>query len=758
MIHRRPPEPGVERIIESEPPAVVPVADTTAASPAETVAPPTSPADPRPVPAPGPEGEFDLKDPNLYLNRELTWLGYNHRVLHEAQDDRTPLLERIKFISIVSSNLDEFFLKRIGGLKQQVAANVLDLSLDGRSPAEQIALCYEEVRRLQRMTRDTFGEVTAELEVHGVRLLTWPDLGPDDRTYIRDYYFKNVYPLVTPQATDSAHPFPFISNLSLNLLVTLRYRGDQEVSLARVKMPVGAGVPRLLQIPGRDAFVTVESVMAGNLDLLFPEMEVLSCELFRVTRNADTVRDPEGAEDLLAQIESGLRERRFAPVVRLEVSSGMSPYHRDMLAVELGLDAEQDVFEEEGMLGLVDVMEFLNLERPELKDPPHHPVDHPLMHAHGSLFQTIREAGSILVHHPYESYVTSVDRLLKEASQDPDVRAIKMTLYRTSAESKTLDYLIEAARNGKQVAVVVELQASFEEAANIRWANRLGEAGIHATYGVMGLKTHCKALLVVREEADGLRRYAHIGTGNYHSETARLYVDLGLFTCDEAIGQDLTELFNYLTTGYKPKRNYKKILPAPKILRRALLDKINREIELAGRGELGHIQMKINALEDRRVTAALYRASQAGVKVDLIVRDTCRLRPGIPGLSENIRVLSIVGRFLEHSRIYYFRAGGAEEYYIGSADAMYRSLNNRVELIAPVEAPPLRSYLRHILGRMLDDQRAAWEMRPDGSYVQRVPAKKSQRKSAQESFAERAARRLKEATRLKRRKPRTASG
>ncbi|MBV8453492.1 MAG: polyphosphate kinase 1, partial [Deltaproteobacteria bacterium] len=463
----------------------------------------------------------------------------------------------------------------------------------------------------------------------------------------------------------------------------------------------------------------LEDVIAHNLDLLFPQVEIAKCELFRVSRNANAERDEEEADDLLALIETELRDRRMAPIVRLETERGMEPVHRGMLAAELGLDEHADVFETSGMLALRDLMELAELEIPELHDPPHHPLDHPRLQEHRNIFHIIRDAGALLLRHPYESYATSVERFLREASRDPKVRAIKMTIYRTSADARLLGYLFEAARNGKQVAVVVELKARFDEEANIHFASHLEDFGIHVTYGVVGLKTHCKVILVVRRDYNGLRRYAHIGTGNYHAGTARLYADFGLLTADAQIGHDLTELFNFLTTGYRPKRAYRSILPAPAILKQALLEKIEREIELKSRNPNYEplLQFKVNALEDGDITQALYRASQAGVKIDLIVRDTCRLRPGLPQLSENIRVVSIVGRFLEHGRIYYFRNGGDEEYLIGSADAMTRNLESRVEVLVPVDDPRLRKELRTVLDCQFRPNRCQWEMRSDGSYV-----------------------------------------
>jgi polyphosphate kinase len=698
------------------------------------------------------EAELDLKSPELYLNRELTWLEFNRRVLHEGQDERTPLLERVKFLAIVASNLDEFFMKRIGGLKQQIGAGFRELTVDGRTPQQQVDACHTVVRDIQNQQLALFRDLDVLLENENIYLRHYSNLDRQQHAELREYYLRNIFPLVTPQSMDPAHPFPFVSNLSMNLLVTVRYRDDDHSALTRIKVPVGAGISRFLRVGDQDIFVPLEDVMANNLDLLFPGMVVESCELFRVTRNAVTERAEEKAEDLLLMIESELRERKFASMVRLEVFKGMDPVHRGMLAAELGLDEEADVFEIDGMMAMRDLFQIVGLDRPELHDPPHHPLDHPKLIGSPNIFHVIRENGPILLQHPYESFVTSVERFLREASLDPKVLAIKMTLYRTSENSKIIQYLLDAAQYGKQVAVVVELKARFDESANIRWANRLEESGIHVNYGVVGLKTHSKVVFVVRRDYDGLRRYAHIGTGNYHAGTARLYSDLGMLTCDPAIGEDLTELFNYLTTGYVPKRNYQKLLPAPKVLKPALLQKIEREITHHTPASPGLIQFKMNALEDVDVTEALYRASRAGVKVDLIVRDTCRLRPGVPGFSDNVRVISIVGRFLEHTRIFYFRNGGDEEYFIGSADCMKRNLESRVEVVTPVEWPGLREQLREILDVQLNDRRSAWDMQPDGSYAPRETGEGDDPRGSQQILIDSALQRQKEAMRLKKRK------
>ncbi len=665
---------------------------------------------------------FDLSDTQWFLNRELTWLSFNRRVLHEAEDERTPLLERLKFIAIVSGNLDEFFMKRIGGLKQQIGAGMRELTLDGRTARQQVTECYAEIRDIEARKEQAFQEICALLEEKNILIERYDELTPKEMKLLREFYYANIFPLLTPQSIDPAHPFPFISNLSLNLLVSLRYPKAKQNSLVRIKVPVDARTPRFIRIGKGEHFIRLEEVMMNNLDMLFPGMEIMSCELFRVTRNANTEKDEDEADDLMEMIESELKERKFAPIVRLEIASGMNPMHRGRLASELELNEATDVFEVPGLLAMRDLFELTRLDFPRLHDAPHHPIDHPQLQNQRNIFHIIREAGAILLQHPYESFSTSVERFLREAATDPKVRGIKMTLYRTSRQSRIIDALTLAAHNGKQVAVVVELKARFDEATNISLAERMEEAGIHVTYGVVGLKTHCKVIMVVRQDYNSLRRYLHIGTGNYHADTARLYSDVGILTCDQVVGEDVTELFNFLTTGFMLKRKYSKLCLAPRLLKKALIEKIDREIVVHRTTGDGLIQFKINALEDGDVVRALYRASMAGVKIDLIVRDTCRLRPGIPGLSDTVRVISVVGRFLEHARIYYFRNGGAEEYFIASADAMKRNLEARVEVMCPVEPVELTKELRLVFDTHLADQRSAWDMQSDGSYVQRLPA------------------------------------
>jgi polyphosphate kinase len=689
--------------------------------------------------------QFDLGDTEWYLNRELTWLEFNRRVLHEAIDERTPLLERLKFIAIVSANLDEFAMKRIGGLKQQIGAGINEPSIDGRTPRQQVIECQGAMREINARKREAFAEVRALLEQKGIVIESYDTLGPKEKKRLREHYYTNIYPLLTPQSIDPAHPFPFISNLSLNLLVTLRYPKSGELSLARVKVPVGLGSRRFIRTGKGDHFIPLEEVMMNNLDTLFPGMRIVACEIFRVTRNANTEKDEEQADDLMEMIESELKERKFAPIVRLEIGAGMEPLHRGRLAAELELDEENDVFEVQEMLALRDLFEIVSLDYPRLHDPPHHPVDHPLLMTQRNIFHVIRDIGALLLQHPYVSFSTSVERFLREAANDPKVRGIKMTLYRTSSQSRIVEALLQAAQNGKQVTVVVELKARFDEAANIRFAELMEEAGIHVTYGIIGLKTHCKVILVVRQDYDGLRRYVHIGTGNYNADTARIYSDIGLITCDDTIARDVTELFNYLTTGFSVKRRYEEVIPAPKFLKKGLLMRIDREIAIHREKGGGLIQFKMNALDDGDIVRALYQASMAGVKVDLFVRDTCRLRPGIAGLSDNVRVVSVVGRFLEHSRIYYFRNGGEEEYFISSADAMKRNLEARVEIMCPVTRPELAAELRTIFDWHNADHRSAWDMQADGSYVQRHPAEGESGEGLHQMLIAQAAKRLKEA-------------
>ena len=699
------------------------------------------------------EAVKDLLAPQWYLNRELSWLAFNRRVLNESVDERNPLLERVNFLSIIGSNLDEFFMKRIGGLKQQVGARVKQLSTDGRTPQQQIDECYEVIRDLLAQKENIENILLQELAEENIHILAYKELSERQQQHMSQYFRDNIYPLLTPQGMDPAHPFPFISNLSLNLLVATRHKDDDHIYLNRIKIPTGSEIPRFVKVEARrHVYVLFEDIVANNLDAIFPGMVVESCSRFRVTRNAITERQMDQAVDLLVMIESALRERKFAEIVRLEVDNTMSQQHKGMLASQLQLDSRKDVFVVEGIMAKRDLRNIAAIDRASLHYPAYQPVDHFKMSQDApNIFHLIREEGPFLLQHPYQSFTATVERFLKEASVDPKVLGIKMTLYRTSANSQIIEYLLDAVQNGKQVAVVVELMARFDESANIHWATHLEQAGIHVTYGVVGLKTHSKVIFVVRRDYNGLQRYAHIGTGNYHAGTARLYSDLGLLTCDKDIGNDLTEFFNFLTLGYAPLRRYKKLLPSPKFLKKALLDKIRREMDHQARGKDGLIQFKTNALTDNDIIKALYEASQAGVKVDLIIRDSCLIRPGIKGLSENIRVISIVGRFLEHARIYYFRNNNQEEYFIGSADLMLRNLERRVEMVTPVEYPALQEQLREILDLQLSDQRGAWDMQSDGSYAQRQPAPSGEQRSAQEQLMDLNKKRLADAQRIHKR-------
>jgi len=695
---------------------------------------------------------IELDSHEFFLNRELTWLSFNSRVLHEAADERNPLLERLKFLAIVSSNLDEFFMKRIGSLKRKVAAGIQDKSADGLTAQQQIDACYNAIREQELQQRELLKVLREQLATHNIKIVSYDEVNTDQGIWLREYFYSEVFPLITPQSFDPSHPFPFISNYSLNLLVKVKKQGEsagESVAYTRIKMPLGEGLPRFVQIPDTYHFLPLEELVQKHLYMLLPQVEIENAALFRVTRNIQAGRGADETDDLLAMIQSELRDRHFASIVRVQVQDEIDSTARGMLAAELGLDEQSDVFSTgSSLMALRDLFEIAGIDRPELQEKPFKPLDPPQFSQATNIFHAIRNDGPFMVHHPYDSFKTSVERFLKEAAHDPKVKAIKMTLYRTSSDTKVVDYLIQAAQNRKQVAVVVELKASFDEAANIRWATRLEEAGVHVTYGVIGLKTHSKITLVVRKDYNGLQRYLHIGTGNYHAGTARLYSDLGILTNDKQMGIDATELFNYLTTGFTPDRFYRELLPAPKVLKTALLARIEREIKHHTTESPGVIQFKVNALEDADITKALYRACQAGVQVNLIVRDSCRFLPGIPGVSENATVISIVGRFLEHARIYYFKNNGDEEYLIGSADAMQRNLESRVEVVAPVKAPKLREELRFILDTQLNDYRQAWEMRVDGTYVQRQPRNKDEEVGCHQRMIDRYTERNKKAKRF----------
>lgn len=677
----------------------------------------------------------DLDNPAYYFNRELSWLEFNHRVLSEGLDERNPLLERLKFLAIFSNNLDEFFMVRVAGLKQQVEAGVSKLSFDGRSPSEQLIAIYHRLKELVQIQDHHFqSELKPRLAEAGIYLVDYLDLNPEQRHYLQNFYQDSVFPVLTPLAVDPSHPFPHISNLSLNLAVVIKEpEDDAQEKFARVKVPKNfprfiALPPELCHYPNNEKAVWVgvplEQVIAHNLDTLFPEMNIQECYAFRVTRNASLSVEEEEADDLMLAIEEQLHKRRFSgSAVRLEIHQSMPEDVRQMLIKELELEPH-DVYEAEGLIGLDSLFAFLGLPLKHLKDQPWKPVtpawiDHASKDNDPDFFELISQ-GDRLLHHPYHSFASSVQAFIAQAAQDPDVLAIKMTLYRTSGDSPIIQSLIEAALNGKQVAVLVELKARFDEENNINWARALEQQGVHVVYGLTGLKTHTKIVLVVRQENKKIRRYVHIGTGNYNPKTANLYTDLGLLSCREDLGADLTDLFNFLT-GYSRQAAYRKILVAPVTLREGMIAMIEREITHVQNGKSGRIVAKMNSLVDFQMIQALYRASQVGVEIDLIIRGVCCLRPNIPGLSDNIRVISIIGRFLEHSRIYYFQNGGTEEMYIGSADWMTRNLSRRVEAIAPVEDQKLIGDLNEILGIMLADNRLAWQLQPDGRYVQKQP-------------------------------------
>jgi polyphosphate kinase len=673
-----------------------------------------------------------LHQKEFLFNREVSWLEFNRRVLEEALDESQPLLERLKFLSIFSTNLDEFFMIRVSGLKEELEEEVVEPSSDGLTPAEQLAEIGARLRPMvAEQMRCLREEVLPQLEAHGISVVPYSELSKSEKRVADAYYSEKVFPVLTPQAVDPSHPFPYVSNLSLNLGLMVEPDGEAggEVSssdegkmrFARIKLP--PLVPRL--VPVNDSglrFTFLGSLVAANADALFPGMRPGRCHLFRVTRDADIEIREDEAGDLLRSMQQQLRRRRFGTAVRLEVSSTMPPKMVQSLSESIGLTAE-DVYVINGPLNVPDLMALHNFDRPELKDKPLQTGVPKILKQHSSVFDAIK-AQDILLHHPFTAYSTVTD-FINTAAHDPDVLAIKMCLYRTGQHSPVVQALMEASERGKQVAALVELKARFDEENNIGWAQRLERAGVHVVYGLLGLKTHCKLALVVRQEGTTLKRYVHVATGNYNPTTSRIYTDIGLFTADEEIGADATNLFNYLT-GYSRYENYKRLLVAPINLRERMTGFIEREAAHARDGRPARIIAKINSLTDHRIIRALYAASQSGVEIDLIVRGVCVLRPGVPRLSERISVRSIVGRFLEHSRVFYFSNGGDEEVYIGSADWMSRNLDRRVEVVAPVRDPRLVGYLKNeILDTYLHDNVKARVLMPDGSYS-RVMATKNE--------------------------------
>jgi polyphosphate kinase len=680
-----------------------------------------------------------LDSTELYANRELSWLDFNDRVLQLAEDSSMPLLERVKFLAIYSTNLDEFFMVRVAGHHDQVDARIDSRGPDGLSPLETIERMAEKVTEQgKRHTHQWEGVIRPELEGHGIRIVTCEECDTSELDAADKAFHDQIFPTLTPLAVGPGRPFPYISNLSLSLAVWVRDPASGHETFARVKVPKEV-LPRFVPI-GKDTFISLESVIARNLDKLFPGMEIVSHSMFRVTRDADfTVSDE--ADDLLRAVEYELRRRRFGEVVRLEVGADMDPDLRERLVQWLEVE-EMQVYDVHGMIDLGDLWEIYGLDgHSDLRDPPWSPVTLPEFQGEdgeqADVFAALR-ARDLLVHQPYDSFATSVERLVQQAVKDPDVLAIKLTVYRTSDDSTIIPSLIEAAERGKQTVCMVELKARFDERRNIGWARSLEEAGAHVVHGLPGLKTHTKALMIVRREGEGVRHYVHVGTGNYNAKTARLYEDFGLMTTDEEITADVADLFNSLT-GYARPRRYRKVLVAPAHMRDGLIEEIEATVRAHEAGEDARIALKMNSLVDQRSIEALYRASQAGVRIDLNVRGICCLRPGIEGVSENIRVVSIVGQFLEHSRIFSFHRGDEHRYWIGSADLMPRNLDNRVELLAPVEAPELQAELEDTLERCFADDTFAWELQPDGSWKRREGRERSVHAELRARALERAA-------------------
>jgi polyphosphate kinase len=659
-------------------------------------------------------------DPSLYINRELSWLEFNHRVLEEALDERHPLLERVKFLSIVSSNLDEFFMIRVAAIKEQIQADVIEYSPDGRVPLQQLKAIHERAEKMMKQMGDCFwADLHPQLGEAGIHLLKMNELDEADRKRLSELFAREIFPVLTPLAFDPGHPFPYISNLSLSLAVAVAGSKGEE-RFARVKVP--DVLPRLVQIPNGDEktfrFVWLEDLIADNLAMLFPGMTVKESYAFRVTRNADIEIEEDEAGDLISTIAESIRQRRFGSVVRVGMQDTMPARIRDILVENLGV-TNDDVYHLRPPLGLSHLMQLMKLPRPELKDTPFQPRSLGPDEDGEDIFSVIRR-GDVVLHHPYDSF-NPVVQFIKAAAADPNVLAIKQTLYRIGKESPLIPLLTSAAESGKQVAVLVELKARFDEENNIIWAKQLERAGIHVVYGLVGLKTHAKLALIVRKETDGLRRYVHLGTGNYNPVTARIYTDLSYLTCREDITADASEVFNYLT-GYSQRQEFKKLIVAPVNLRERMHEMIQRETAYALSGKPAHLIFKMNALTDVRMIESLYAASKAGVKIDLLVRGICCLRPGVKNLSENIRVTSIVGRFLEHSRVFYFSNDDRPELYLSSADLMGRNLDHRVELMFPIEDQYWIDIIkREVLDLAMKDNMRARILNTDGSYTRVGP-------------------------------------
>ncbi len=679
--------------------------------------------------------------PKLFLNREIGWLKFNDRVLFQAKDERNPLLERLRFLNIFHSNLDEFFMKRVGGLQRQFWARVSTLSPDGLTPEDQLKMLRPSVLALNEDIRVLLqNELLPQLNKNNIFLVEWKDLTDSEREWAKTFFRDRIFSVLTPMAVDPGHPFPLISSLSSSLAVSLQNPGEEEMLFARIKVP--NVFPSWVRIPntepGLERFISVLDIVRAHLDQLFPRMQIKNVMAFRITRNADIESDTEGVEDLLELIEEEVKQRKFAEVVRLEHGPNPDPFLLDFLTTELDLSAD-DIYEYPVALEHKDLSAIVNLNLPQLKYRPWNPITLPqLADETANLFSIIR-TNDILVHLPYESFSTSVERFIVTAADDPAVVAIKMTLYRTNEESPIVHALIRAAEKGKQVVCLIELKARFDEERNIFWAQAMEKAGVHVVYGIVGLKTHAKLALVVRKDREEFRSFVHIGTGNYHSQTAKLYTDFGIFTSRSEITSEVVEIFHYLT-GRSLKTDYSQLLVAPITMKTKFLEMIRLEAENAKAGKPSGIVAKCNSLEEKAVIEALYEASQAGVKIDLIVRGFSCLRPGVPGLSENIRVVSVVGQFLEHSRIFYFRNGGATDlegkFYIGSADWMTRNLHGRVEVAAPIEDKLAKEKIWEALQTLLKDKRQAWDMDSEGSYTLRKPETPAEEIPAQELLAE----------------------
>jgi polyphosphate kinase len=693
-----------------------------------------------------PEPVHNLDDPKLYLNRELSWLEFNKRVLEEAEDPGHPLLERVKFLSIFFNNLDEFFMIRISGLREQLSSGVLEAAIDGMSPSDQLGQIREALlQSFSRVTQCWQENLLPRLMDAGIRILSYKDIKPKQRSLLRRYFRKEIFPALTPLAFDPSHPFPHISNLTINLAV-VAIDPERGECFARIKVP--SLFPRLVRIPDESQvsddeqlglgtgqvstnFVWLEDIIAANLDLLFPGLTIQSSYYFRITRDADFEIEEDEAGDLLAAIEEQIDLRQFGSVVRLELDHYMPDSIKDILVRNLKL-APYQVYTYDFRLGLSNVLELNTIDRPELKFSPHHPNIIQDPNSKESLF-TLLKREDIFLHHPYDSFSSVVD-FIRQAALDPHVLAIKQTLYRVGINSPVVDALMEARQNDKQVAVLLELKARFDEENNIEWARKLEDEGVHVVYGVLGLKTHAKVCMVVRRESDGIRRYLHLGTGNYNPTTSKFYTDFSFLTCDPVLGEDVTDLFNALT-GYSKKDSYAKLLVAPVGIREQLIGRINREISRQQEHGDGYLAFKINALVDKACIQALYRASQAGVKIDLLVRGMCGLRPGIPGLSQTITVTSLVGRFLEHSRCFYFRNGGNDDLFLGSADLMPRNMDRRVEILFPIENPKLRAFIvETVLRPYLKDNMQTRRLQADGTYTRVKPSENEAPFRAQDWF------------------------